>query len=564
MGLNQNPRIVTDGLVFYYDMGNTEKSFKGQPITNLVNPAWSAWSVDGSGSSGGSGTRTILSSYYVRISDVGQNTRQYIYISASANTTYTFSVKYKKIFGAPTLRFQLQAYNGGSFISTMAFPTTAQLGIVDSSDWQTAFFTVTTPANTTQVLWFVQDGDDYTNYTHTFELREPQMESGSIASSFVAGTRSNTQSVIDLTGNNTWTVNNLTYNSNRTFSFNGSSSWIESSTSSVFDSQNITLESWHKPTTLNQAGFLFEKGQVNTQYSNFYASDGTFYFRTIGLSPQDFTFAASTYIRAYQWNHVVCTVGGGTKTVYINGVQRYQQTSVTGTMPTGQTNQYVGKYGSGGNNYPFSGDIAISKVYNRVLSAAEVLQNYNALAERFFGYQTLTYTTTGGNLTITGNGTPEVSMFKTSGSGAWDNQVYSTEAFTAPCTIEFTKPAGVEDNSLSYAMIGWNTDPTTNASYTSIDHAAYPYAQNTYIVWNNGSAQSGLGTWDTAKRFYIVYDTDGYIRHYNGSKLLYTSSFYGTGNTVYVDSSFSSVSSTFGGFTNVKVCRRAWNGYTYV
>jgi hypothetical protein len=393
-----------------------------------------------------------------------------------------------------------------------------------------------------------------------FQLEGPR----STATSFGVGTRSNTQAILDLTGNNTWTVNNLTYNTNGTFSFNGSSSWIESSTSSVFDSQNITMESWHKPTTLNQAGFLFEKGQVNTQYSNFYASDGTFIFRTIGLSPQDFTFAASTYIRAYQWNHVVCTVGGGTKTVYINGVQRYQQTGVTGTMPTGQTNQYVGKYGSGGNNYPFSGDIAISKVYNRVLSAAEVLQNYNALAERFFGYQTLTYTTTGGNLTITGNGTPEVSMFKTSGSGAWDNQVYSTEAFTAPCTIEFTKPAGVEDNSLSYAMIGWNTDPTTNASYTSIDHAAYPYAQNTYTVWNNGSAQSGLGTWDTAKRFYIVYDTDGYIRHYNGSKLLYTSSFYGTGNTVYVDSSFSSVSSTFGGFTNVKVCRRAWNGYTYV
>jgi hypothetical protein len=138
------------------------------------------------------------------------------------------------------------------------------------------------------------------------------------------------------------------------------------------------MESWNKPTTTSQSGFLFEKGQVNTQYSNFYNSDGTFYFITIGLSPQDLTFTASTHITAGQWNHVVCTVGGGTKTVYINGIQRYQQTGVTGTMPTGQTNQYVGKYGSGGNEYPFNGSIAVSRVYNRALSPSEVAQNFQA------------------------------------------------------------------------------------------------------------------------------------------------------------------------------------------
>ena len=203
---------------------------------------------------------------------------------------------------------------------------------------------------------------------------------GSGSSEYVTSgtTRSTSQSVFDLTNNNTWTVNNLSYASDGTFSFNGSNSWIQSSTSNVFDSQSITMESWNKPTTTTQSGFLFEKGQVNTQYSNFYNSDGTFYFRTIGLSPQDLTFTASTHITAGQWNHIVCVVGSGTKTVYINGVQRYQQTGVTGTMPTGQTNQYVGKYGSGGNDYPFNGSIAVSRVYNRALSPSEVAQNFTA------------------------------------------------------------------------------------------------------------------------------------------------------------------------------------------
>jgi len=112
-------------------------------------------------------------------------------------------------------------------------------------------------------------------------------------------------------------------------------------------------------------------------------------------------------------------------------------------------------------------------------------------------------------------------------------------------------------------MIGWNTDPTSDSSYTSLDYAAYPYQQNDYVIYNNGSGQAGLGAWDSNKRFYVVYDTDGYIRHYNGNKLLYSVN-YGTGNKVYVDSSFYSVNATYGGFTGVKVSRRSWNGYMYV
>jgi len=35
MALNHSPKIVTDGLVFAYDMANTQKSWKGAPSTNL-------------------------------------------------------------------------------------------------------------------------------------------------------------------------------------------------------------------------------------------------------------------------------------------------------------------------------------------------------------------------------------------------------------------------------------------------------------------------------------------------------------------------------------------------
>lgn len=180
-----------------------------------------------------------------------------------------------------------------------------------------------------------------------------------------------------------------------------------------------------------------------------------------------------------------------------------------------------------------------------------------------YTYEILSYTLSG-NLTLTGGGTDSVSIFKTSGSNSWDNHAYSTSGFTAPCTIEFNKLAGAGDNGVSYAMIGWNEDPTANASYTTLDYASYPYDTNGYYIYHNGSGINPGVTWNSSLKLYVVYTTDGYIKHYNGSTLLYTSPLYGTGKTVYVDSSFYSPNATYGGFSNIRVVRKAWNGTAYI
>lgn len=177
-------------------------------------------------------------------------------------------------------------------------------------------------------------------------------------------------------------------------------------------------------------------------------------------------------------------------------------------------------------------------------------------------YETMTYTATG-TVTLTNNGTTSVNMFKLTGSNAWDAQVYSTVGFTAPCTIEFNKQADSANNQVSAAMIGWNIDPTTNASNDSLDYAAYPIATSAYRVFNNGSTVLSSGpAWNSAQKLYIVYDTDGYIRHYNGSTLLYSVN-YGTGKTVYLDSSYYSQGATYAGFSNVRIMRASWNGSVY-
>lgn len=181
--------------------------------------------------------------------------------------------------------------------------------------------------------------------------------------------------------------------------------------------------------------------------------------------------------------------------------------------------------------------------------------------------ETLSFSTAGSSqtLNIVYNGSTAATMTKNVfGSSGWDTQAYSLVPYTAPCTIEFNKLAGSggSDNGLSYTMVGWNNDPTTNSDYATIDHASYPYITSNYHIYNNGS---GLGTgltWDMTKKFYIVYATDGFMRHYNGSTLLYSTN-YGTGQTVYFDSSFYSASE-FGSLRNVRIIKRAWNGTYYV
>jgi hypothetical protein len=179
-------------------------------------------------------------------------------------------------------------------------------------------------------------------------------------------------------------------------------------------------------------------------------------------------------------------------------------------------------------------------------------------------YERVFFVGNNGNLTLTGNGTRSVSVFKTAGTSSWDTHVYTPQSFTAPCTIEYNKMAAIPsgDNGLSYTMIGWNPDPTTNANYNTIDHASYPYNISFYQVYSNGSLVHNSGVWDPSKKFYIVYAANGYMYHYNGSTLLYSVN-YGTGVAVHVDTSFYSVSNIYGGYSNIRVIKKAWNGTSY-
>ena len=142
---------------------------------NKITTTLSSSSVDGSGQ-GNIGTRDILSANHVRITDVNANTRQFHQIAGLTSAQeYTVSIEYLKITGAPTFRFQIQAYTGGSYIRTIKFTNTEETGLRDVEGWQIARWTFSLNSGEDGVRIWWQDGEDYTQYTHSFELKNPDL-----------------------------------------------------------------------------------------------------------------------------------------------------------------------------------------------------------------------------------------------------------------------------------------------------------------------------------------------------------------------------------------------------
>lgn len=81
------------------------------------------------------------------------------------------------------------------------------------------------------------------------------------------------------------------------------------------------------------------------------------------------------------WNNVVYTFSPNIATLYINGNIQTTQSNSSVTFP--DANIYLGAYNNPITAYAMKGNISQTLVHNRALTAAEVLQNYNATKGRF-------------------------------------------------------------------------------------------------------------------------------------------------------------------------------------
>jgi hypothetical protein len=168
------------------------------------------------------------------------------------------------------------------------------------------------------------------------------------------------------------------------FDFNGSNSLAKIPNNTIFDTQTVSVETWVKTANLNQNGFFFEKGNLNTQYSLFQNGNNTIIWRQNIGGLQDLSVNTSVLSGTTQFSQVVATYSSGNRRIYVNGVL-VASDSQAGTINTDAGGISIGVYGgyAGSRGYWYTGSMAVVRVYNKQLTQDEIAQNYNVTNKRF-------------------------------------------------------------------------------------------------------------------------------------------------------------------------------------
>lgn len=387
MSVHSGPDIQTTGLIFSYDMLNTVRSNIGEPTTNLIsNPV--PTSTTGYSAAGGTGTLTFdATSNSIRWYRTGYEVwGAYLNTPTAFNGTLSTSSQYSMSFewksegqvNSSALSYQLVQGNG---VSPASASYSLNSNSVDIGNGWKKFKATFTPLNTGA-------GDAYNRVLVAvvnpstsildFYIRKVQFEQKSYATTFVNGTRSDTQAILDLTNNTTVIATSLTYASDGTFSFNGGTQTAYINNVGPI-ANNFSMSAWINSTNISvDQNILSMNGPYFMRISNSRVrfnvlAGGTWLFQNGTTLLQSNTWYYFTMVYNYdtsQW------IG------YINGQQEFA-VSKSGTIATSLFYGYIGYTPQGGEQSNFFGRIAKVEYYNRALTATEVQQNFNATRSRY-------------------------------------------------------------------------------------------------------------------------------------------------------------------------------------
>jgi len=390
-----------ENLAFGYDLSDTRNSFKGKPATNILKFLTSQYSDYNQ-----TYFKVTNGTHIVDIPTLGPRTVKYIdvwndYYGGSGNcclglfafgtsitvtggTDYMYQIIYKTDTGYTDTNYMYHyEYGASGYLTEYGLHSTSRRTHLGDG-WYHAWGGFTTNASAT-----------YTN-TYLFHYEYATLNRIQVAGVMLTQgtqvippdqfigfeqTRSVTQGLLDLTGNLTIDLTNVSFDSNAQMTFDGSNDYISIPNTTTYG--NFTAEVVIKPTSNpNNAA-----AAISTEYpgtnstvnfaigfdgSNFF---GGFYNDSSGGWHQITTSLPTLNVYA----HYVLTYNGTQMVFYKNG------TSV-GTLNTTDI-------AAGGNpirigrrwDLPeyFPGDIDVAKVYDRALTADEVRNNYRHYKTRF-------------------------------------------------------------------------------------------------------------------------------------------------------------------------------------
>ena len=404
------PKIIRDGLVLYLDKYN-ERSYLGEPTTNLVHYT----NLD-TGWSKGYNTNIVwndiappdgIDSAVVGFNDAGYPSSHngsgywYNYTNGAPqdpSTQYTVSmyVKTNKPSGSVSIYF----YTADN--SETGRYWSSSLGVAASEGWKRLEWPAFTSASNAQSdsLSFYWAG-----HTEKLWLCAPQMEANPHATKFISSanngtttTRSATDGWRDLTGNGnhadltalTYTATNVPGANTNDFSFDGVDDYLRID---QIDSTKFTISFWLYFDTLPGTGAYFvpiRQGYSPINFSIYIPDTHEIQYYAIGSSGNTGLTGTGYTVSTGTWYNIVKTIDWDINKweLYVNGDLEFGPTSFsTGSYSfNNTTNHYnytdISRNVSNNNSF-IDGEIGSLLIHNKILTATEVLQNFNAHKGRY-------------------------------------------------------------------------------------------------------------------------------------------------------------------------------------
>ena len=393
MGIARGPNLVKDNLVFGYDTGygvadnstatrfypgeNTANLFLSPNFTNHTDTTVGTTSIVKEDFGDGKiGIRMIQEG----TSDIASFSMG-SYSAPSSAGTYTWSSCIHSTSTGGKVKAQVTVYVNGtrhwltnSNTWTTSVTECSHLFIATiANQWHRIENQFTLPTGT---LTNLQLGSFYrTTSNFTIKLANAQFELKQHTTPFVDGTRSSTQSLIDLKRSTDIDVSNVSFSSTGQPEFDGTDDIITQSR--IIDTASYSAE------------FVF-KADVNTSGTEHwlgsqYPGTGRVIFdlytnNRLRNFINGTSINGATTIATGNWYHAVFTRNSsGVAYIYLNGVQ-----DATGTISTSTpVNDPFDIGGSTTLTRWFNGNIAVVKIYNTDLTAAQAAHNFNAYKNRF-------------------------------------------------------------------------------------------------------------------------------------------------------------------------------------
>lgn len=407
-------KAVTSGSVFWYDAGDMINSFKGKPGTNSLNGV--TRNYDGYSLTTYSNGKLFETNGYTEVTNIpalGNRTVESIEIynvysgygddgnfnccpnlfrysltgwngtQLSGSTLYMYEIVYKCASGYthPNFMYHYETRADGTYNTEYGvFDTSRQISLGDG--WYYGWGEFTTQATTAQGyfgLWYY----NY-NVRDKVSIASISLQQGNSVlppRQLIPGstTRTATQSLIDIVGNTTVDVSNVTFGSTGELVFDATNDYISLGSIASSGNNARSIFAMIKSTSLGGYCILSTGTPSNGNAFNI-VTYGSGKIGVMGYN-NDFYPSSGANVFDGRWHYIGAVYdGSGTITTYVDG-----QVDNVGSMTyntTGQSN-FVGK--SNHDAYPayWNGSIDVVQTYNRALTAGEIRQNYNHYKTRF-------------------------------------------------------------------------------------------------------------------------------------------------------------------------------------